>query len=69
MLKQRVRDLRNNLLEQLDYELGESSRLFIMDRPYLREKMGWKEEVNVELKQKENSSRIKSIIKGLLKIL
>ncbi len=65
---QRERALRNNLLKQLDYELGEETRLFIMVRPCLREKAGWKEEENIELKQKENFSRIQSIVEEILKI-
>lgn len=68
MRKERIRNLRDNLLEQLDYELGESSRLFIMARPYLREKAGWQEEADIEFKQRENVSRIQSIVEELLKI-
>ncbi len=66
---QRKRNLRNNLLDQLDYELGESSRLFIMQRPVLRGKMGWREELNVDEKKKENSQKIKTIIEELLEII
>lgn len=69
MLSKRLRDLRDDLLEQLDYELEESSRLFIMERPILREKMGWKEEKDIERKVRENSQRIQAIMEDLLKVL
>ncbi len=69
MNTQRKRMLRDNLLDQLDYELGESSRLFIMQRPLLREKIGWKEEADVVRKTKENSERIRVITEDLLKVV
>lgn len=65
----RKRTLRDNLIDQLDYELGESTRLFIMQRPILREKMGWSEEPKVEEKKKENDQKIKTITDELLKII
>lgn len=66
---QRKRTLRDNLLDQLDYELGESTRLFIIQRDYLSKEMGWKEELNVGEKTRENDQKVKTITDELLKLL
>ena len=66
---QRMKNLRDNLLDQLDYELDESSRLFIMASEDLRKRIGWNEEKDVVLKKKENSIRIVFLCDELLKIL
>ena len=60
---------RDKLLEQLDELLEESSCLFIQQRPALREKMGWKEEKNVDVKKEENDRAIQSVTSALLEVL
>jgi len=68
-MRSRKNNLISHLLNELDYVLGESTRLFIMQRPNLRNEMEWKEESNIEQKQKDNSVKIKTISEEILNIL
>lgn len=69
MLKKRIRDLMFYLLEQVDYELGESTRLFIMKRVFLRKQSGWIEEKDIDMKMKENNERIHTVTEELLTLI